>query len=404
MQASEILLARQPIYDRNISLYGFELLYRGPTNICELDAESQVAATVELLANICTNSLDDNMNLGLPLFVNIDQAFIESSAYFPAPSDNLILEILEHVKATDNVMLNLQQLKKQGYRFALDDYVFEKERSEFLPLVSIVKIDLSLMSLDEVRQRLPELRTERRLLLAEKVETKAMLDACLEMDFDLFQGYFLEYPTLIAGKKIDANKQLVIRLISELSRDDAEFDDIVDLISLDPLLTYKILLLVNSPMYHFVREIHSVKEAIIALGLEAVRRWAMIISLVSHLNQPKELFRTLLVRAKTLELYAEKEKSYDPKSCFLLGLFSGIDAILETDMENLLAKLTLSNELKLALLHANTPLSILLNQAVGVERLDADVLESLSTQQAYNLNQCNRLAMRWADETLMIVA
>lgn len=396
---TEVLLARQPIYDRNHKLYGFELLYRGIAREHETQTQ-QTMATVEVLSNICTNSLEDNLNLGLPMFINVDETFIASDEYFPAPSQHLILEILEHVPPKPDILQKLSKFRRQGFRFALDDYVFEPGREVFFPLVSVIKVDISPFDMKTLAQHIEPLKATKCTLLAEKVENTDMMAACMEMGFDLFQGYYLEQPRLISGQKIDASKQLVLRLVSELSREEVSVDEVVALLALDPRLTYKILLLVNSPVYQFVREIKSIKEAVVALGLEAVKRWALILSLVLNSDQPNELFRILLVRAKTMELIAQANKEEEPNSFFLLGILSGIDAILHSELHTLVERLSLPDEIKSALITRQNSPGKLLNHVIGIERFDASVLESLSNQQAYLYNSCYRRAIHWADEVI----
>ena len=319
-QGKEVLMARQSILNRNHSIFGFEMLYRGSTyNVNDL--EDGMGATGELLNNICTCVIEEKFNANHPIFINVDAQFIESPSFFPSQTDKIVLELLETVPATPSVLTKIKALKRQGFEFALDDYIFEPHREKFLPLVSIVKVDLLQCPIEEVQQKIQSLKDYSVRLLAEKVETFDMFDQCMDLGFELFQGYYLEKPKAVKGTKIAVNKQVTLKLLSELTRPDIPINEVADLIACDPRLAMKLILLVNSSLFSFVREVTDVQEAVVMLGIDAVKRWAMILLLVSESEQPVEIFRTLLCRAKTLELYAEDMDENKPSDYFSLGAF-----------------------------------------------------------------------------------
>jgi EAL and modified HD-GYP domain-containing signal transduction protein len=189
--------------------------------------------------------------------------------------------------------------------------------------------------------------------------------------------------------------------MAELARDDIEIDEVAELVSQDVGLAVKILSLINCPLYQLVREVKSVKDAVVILGLTTVKQWAITLAIVSGANRPVELYRIVLVRAKTLALYSDvlniKDSSIDPSSCFLLGLLSGVDAIFEIEMVEVLNHLKLDNNIKAALLHEDNALGELLKNSIGVERFDSDVFEHLSSGELSLLNQCYKDALKWAD-------
>ncbi|MGJ8682491.1 EAL and HDOD domain-containing protein, partial [Paraglaciecola sp.] len=300
---NEVLLARQPIFNESHQIYGFEALYRGSFfNVNNVN--DGMGATGELLNNICACVLDEQMNVNLPVFINVDENFINSPGFFPVQSDKIILEILETVPATPSIINKIKELKSQGFGFALDDYIFEPEREPFLELVSIVKIDVLGCTSEQLKEGIDKLANYSVTLLAEKVETVSIFEKCRGLGFKLFQGYFLERPKLVRGTKISASKQVTLQLLSELTRSDISNQQVAEAILRDPRLAMKVILLVNSSLFSFVRKVTDVREAVIMLGIESVKRWAIILLLVSETESPLEIFRTLLSRAKALELCA----------------------------------------------------------------------------------------------------
>ncbi|MCF2948782.1 HDOD domain-containing protein [Paraglaciecola aquimarina] len=392
----EVLLARQPILNEKHNIYGYEALYRG----CLFDinnTDDGMGATGELLNNICACVLDVEVNDNLPVFINVDEKFINSPGFFPVQSDKIILEILESVPATTSVLNNIVALKKQGFGFALDDYIFEPEREPFLNLVSIVKVDVLACTPEELKKGVQNLAKYSVTLLAEKVESNEMFDLCRALGFTLFQGYYLERPRLIHGTKISASQQITLQLLSELTKPNISNQQIAEAILRDPRLAMKMILLVNSSLFSFIRKVSDVREAVIMLGVEAVKRWAIILLLVSESESPVEIFRTLLSRAKTLELCVMDTNLKNDGEYFSLGLFSGIDAVLGLNMQQVTEILPLSNELKDALCERRGPMGELLSNLIRFEKNQRPKSENESFKL---LNSAYWQGLKWADELM----
>jgi EAL and modified HD-GYP domain-containing signal transduction protein len=389
----EVLFARQPIYDRENTIYAFELLYRG--DLLLPPSVQSAKATVEVIVNYCSGLIDDNATLGHPIFLNVDEEFITSNVFIPLSPDNLVIEILETVKPTPEVINSLTNLRKQGYKLALDDFIFTPGSEAFFPLVSIIKIDVLNVDVSTLKDQLKKFNFVGKTLLAEKVEDEATYEICKELGFDLFQGYYLEHPTIIKGRNFTGSKQTLLNLVSELCKEDVSVKEVSDLIAADPSLVLKILKIVNCPIYPFKHEITNLREAVIKLGIVVVKQWAIILSLVAGSEQPSELFRTLLVRAKTCQLFAVSSKQKNAEDYFIVGLFSGLDAVLKIEMVTLLDNINFPAHVKEELLSSNKSESSVLNYVFGYEKgrlLPARVINKLD--EAY------WDATIWADELM----
>jgi EAL and modified HD-GYP domain-containing signal transduction protein len=398
---SNVLLARQTIFNRNNEVYGFELLYRGKRFDVSRSGDG-LGTTGELLNNIFTCVVEGNIASGKPLFINVDQHFIESPSFFPSQSDNIVLEILETVPATPSILKKIKELRRKGFEFALDDYIFEEERQPFLPLVSLIKIDLLGCPWETIKKGLPALKQHSVTLLAEKVEDFDMFVQCRELGFSLFQGYYLERPKLVHGVKVSASKQVTLKLLCEISRPDITVNEVAQIIVCDPRLALKMMLLVNSSIFTFVRKIQDIKEAVVMLGMEAVKRWTMILLLVSESESPVEIFRVLLARAKALELFAAKVAPQHQSEFFMLGLFSGLDAVLGIKMEKVTEIIPLSQELESALNEETGMMGRSLQTLKQIEAYDIDIDKS-NVQAFISLNGTYWQGLFWADELMETV-
>ena len=395
------MLARQPIYNIKNQLFAFELLYRRGNNE-GAKVTNDFEATSELLANLCTNSLDEEMCANRLTFINVDLEFLTSDSFFPSPPHNVVFEILETVEVTEFSINCIRNLKRKGFTFALDDFELDGHHSKLFPYISYLKIDVQAESLDDIEQYLNNLGEVKFSLLAEKVEDKDSLDRCMQMGFELFQGYYLERPKIITGNKVLSNKQVVLELISQLSREDIQNSEIAELISTDPRLTFKLLKIVNCPLYPFNREIKNIHEAVVMLGVDVIKQWAQILILVSESEQPVELFRTLLVRAKTCELHAKSIKLADAKDYFTVGLFSGIDAVLNLTLETILNEIQLASHIKAALVDETFCENNVLLLVQRFEKNPAEV-SMLSPERQINLGENYWESAKWTDEIMTLI-
>ena len=347
MTSQQVLLARQPIYDRGLEIAAYELLYR-PIDQLVTGTISGDQATSELIINAFTE-------LGLGIVTDGKRAFINfTEGWFqnPPPFNNnlIVMEILEDTEVTDDLVSSALKLKEQGYAIALDDFFYEERWEKLLPYIDIVKVDLRKHTQEELIQTAKKLRVYHCELLAEKVETYEELLYCKGLGFTLFQGFFLSKPQNIEGKIIPTSKLVVMQLLQELQNPDSKISDIESWIAKDPSLTYKILRIVNSPAYRVRNKIDSLQQAITILGLTQIQQWASIIALSQLSDKPNALVLTSMVRAKMCELIALRVQLDNAAAYFILGLFSTLDAFMDRSLEDILTSLPLSTDLNDALL------------------------------------------------------
>ncbi len=396
-----VLFAKQPVYDMNNQVYGFELLYRG--ELVTSDKKDGSLATTEVIVNYCTGLIENNTHQCKRIFINVDEEFIKSGNHLHLLPENIVLEILESVRPTPDVIESLTKLRRQGFTIALDNFQFEEGKDAFFPLTSIIKIDITNFSIATLRKELSQLNVTGKILLAEKVEDRKLFDAYKEMGFDLFQGYYLEKPTLVKGQKLTANKQSTLNLVSNLCRSDITVTEVSELISTDPNLVVKVLKIVNCPLYPFKRKIHNIREAVVKLGIEVVKQWGIVLSLVASSNQPNELFRTLLIRAKCCELYAKLTKKQNYQEFFVIGLFSGLDAILNIEMSKLLDAVDFPESIRNELItDKRCDQSILSLVMMFENRIEVKNL-TMTKEQAFQLNDAYWTSIMWADELMQLV-
>ncbi|HSB96220.1 MAG TPA: HDOD domain-containing protein [Spongiibacteraceae bacterium] len=404
--SSNILLARQAIYDRELRVYAYELLFRSQATDMAHFTDGDHATSSVLLNAFTALPVDDILE-GKPAFVNFTRNLLDSPP--PIDASRLVVEILENIVIDAATIEAIRRLKQQGYTIALDDYIYIDGHHELIELADLVKVDVLIQSMDSVRALLQRLKPYNVLLLAEKVETQEMYEACKQLGFHYFQGYFLSRPQIVKGRTLQSNQRTVLQLLTTLKSDEVEFSQIEQVIQTDSVLALKILRLVNSAFFNQQREIKSIRQALALLGLEKIRSWAQLLALSNLDDKPAALFTAAMVRARFAQLLAERATSGDlhAESQFTVGLLSTLDAFLGMEMEDVLKSIAVSDNMRDAILQRQGDSGFLLAVTIAFERADWDAIDwprlqtlgidSEAAQQAYVQS------LQWADENLQFL-
>ena len=342
------LLARQPIFNRKMQVVAYELLCRS-CDLNEYTADGGDMASSQVLLHTFTE-------LSIHSVVGHHQAFINFTRTLlltPPPFDRrqLVVEVLEGQQIDAQMLHSLRSLREQGYTIALDDFELTDETRDLIPYADIIKLDVLQLSPDQIREHIDYLKPFGLTLLAEKVETYEMLEYCKDAGFDIFQGYFLARPKVIKGRKITENKQAVLQLLSVLHDPDVPLEQVEQLVARDPMLSYKLLRLVNSAAFALPRTIESLRQAITLLGLNIIKNWVNLLAMANLGDKPMELSIAALTRARMCEIIAATMSGKKRQDTFFtVGLLSTLDAFMDAPLEILLSNISLSEQLNEALL------------------------------------------------------
>ncbi|PHS19521.1 MAG: diguanylate phosphodiesterase [Kangiella sp.] len=395
-----LYIARQPIYDKNFDVFGYELLYRnGAVNEAKIDDPN--LATCETILNAFMHIGIDNLVGSALAFINLPQDFIIDETLTPLFNSQSVLEILEDVEPTPEVIEGLKRLKKRGFKIALDDFEYRESLEPFLELADIVKLDVIALNEEQIREEYERVRKYEHIkILAEKVETQEMKEFCIELGFDYFQGFFFCKPQLVKQKQVITNKTVVLNLLNKIQNPELDYDEFQTILSQDVTLSYKLLRYINSAMFSLRREVDSIKDAVVLLGQDNIKKWLSLI-LMSRMgkDKPSELIVVALTRAKMCELLADELHPEIQPQMFIVGLFSVLDALMDTPMIDLLDTVILSSAIKFALLDHEGQHGEILDIVLAYEQFKFDELDNL-TLINQKLRQYYLTSVEWADQSV----
>ncbi len=344
----DVFVARQPIFDIDKRIYGYELLFRsGDSNgFPDIDGDT---ATSSLLSSTFFTVGIDKIVAGKIAFINFTEDLLLKGTPHLFPKEKLMVEVLEDVTPSNEIVSACQKLKEYGYELALDDFVYTKEFDNLLILSDVIKIDFRLTPIESIREMVSTLSKYNCKLLAEKIETYQEFNEAVSLGFQYFQGYFFSKPEILKNKELSASQLTMMQLLSKINSEEFDVSSMEDLVVQDVSVSYKLLNYLNSAHFSRLQPVSSIRQAISFLGEQGFRLFVSLVA-TSGLaeNKPNELVRTSIIRARFLEQVG-KEIQRNESELFLLGLFSLIDAMLDQKIETILNKLPLSKSLNAAL-------------------------------------------------------
>jgi EAL and modified HD-GYP domain-containing signal transduction protein len=392
-------IARQAILNKKKELYAYELLFRDGENNCFPDIPPDEATSKILTDSHLDLGLED-ISAGKPVFINFHQ---DTLLYrFPTSLDpkKVVIEVVETVKPTPELVQACKTIKDLGYTLALDDHDFDPQWDALLPYTDIIKVDVVECDEQTLIDNIGKYVGSNIKLVAEKIETMENFEKYRDMGFDYFQGYFFARPEIIKQKKLPTSKLSLIELISTSSALEFDLDKVNNIIQRDVSLSYKLLRFINNPLVNKTYEISNLRHALNYMGQDEVKKFIALLALANlGNNKPVELLHLSLVRAKFCDLIGQaRSMSNNPPAGFLVGLFSLLDALLDQPMQNIVEKLPIGEDIKAALCGDENELKQFLALIRAFERSYWKGVATISKQLSLDLNMTHAFyneSLKW---------
>lgn len=381
-------------------MFGYELLFRSaPEEKFRGDGD---LATRTMLDNTVVFGVD-KLTGGLPAFINCTLEALTANLVEVLPPHLTVLEILETLDPTEELVAACRALKAHGFRLAMDDFIWKPELAPLVEIADFIKVDFMQSKRAERVALIERLKLHSVTFLAEKIETAEEFKQARREGFTLFQGYYFCRPTLVEKGEIPPNKLAQMELLRNLQQKDLNLLEISKLVEQDAAITYRLLRLVNSPLFAYRRRVRNVETALMVAGEKAFRRIATL-AIASVLNRDgaPALLRMALVRARFCELAAPL-CGLDETEQYLLGLFSLLPAMLRIPMDQAIGSIELRRQVSDALLGEKTRERSLLCWMEASERGDWSKCNQVEEFHHVDQRVFAKLAAEaaeWADLTL----
>ena len=362
-----MLTARQAIYDDQLTVVAYELLLRAEQGEAEAIG-ADPTRNAALFGSRLRDLIGDH-----PVHLEVSADFLASSHPLPLHPQRVVLGLAAGTLAGPEVADAARRRKKEGYRLAIDLDAAE-DRATVVALADVVRLDVGTLgefATDALVRTLAPLGAR---LMARGVESHDSFEALRALEIDLFQGYFFATPELVPGQGMPVSSMSTLRLLAAMNAPGVDLRQLERLISLDVGLSYSLLRSINSPYFGLRREITSIRQCLVLVGLDNIRRWATLLALAEVEDKPHELMVTALLRARLAELLAPTFGESDPDALFIVGLFSVLDALMDAPMAEVLEALPLAEAVAAALLRREGTKGQALSCVIACER--GDVIEA----------------------------
>jgi len=366
---SEVFIGRQPILDRDMNVFAYELQFYNGIN----PNKKALQATEELIKEI-------EEGIGFQSIVGEHNALLHlpkeliSKSILPQfdTQYQLVLEIPNNILKDVDVLRNLKELKSEGTSIALDDFMDDDASVRLASISDYVKIDPESHNEIQMKKILSDLQQKNIKVIAEKVETEEMFLYLKKLGFDYFQGYFFTNPVIINGQKLSGNKLTLLQLLSKVNDSNTDFEELSKIISQDVALSHKLLVAINNPAAMIPIRVETIADAVKYMGIKRLKFWVNMLMLSSMKDVPQELLITSLMRAKFCELLAELSgQSVEKDSFFLVGLFSTLGAFFRISLADVVSEMPLSDEIVNALVNKKGSMGDVLKVLDSIEHFNS---------------------------------
>jgi EAL and modified HD-GYP domain-containing signal transduction protein len=310
--------------------------------------------------------------------VNFTRNFLTGDYPLPFDRDQMVVTVLKDVEADEALIRSLRKLADEGYSLALDEFVLEDRFRPLIEIAEVVKFDYSRLNQIDVRNELESLQDYPVDLLVDNIGTYDEFELSRDLGFDLFQGHFLSQPRIIERQTIPNNHLVIVSLIGKLQDPSIAVEEIEELVTHDVSLSYKLLRYINSAAVGLGRKVDSIRQAVVLLGMQCLRTMITLIMLAGIGDKPLALLETAMLRARMCQSLAEELDRDDQDAFFTVGLYSALDALMDRPMQNILEGLSLSDDVKGAILNHEGAMEAALRCVLCYERGEWDNVQFLN--------------------------
>lgn len=398
--------ARQPIFNLKNDTVAYELLYRDSLESTSYSFFNGDLASASVINTALFGGDPKVIFGGRKIYINFTEKLITNGIAYLLPADNIVIEVLEDVRPTPEVVKALEDLYRSGYKIALDDYVVDSENEVFLDFAYMVKIDFQ-DSREEIERTAEICRQRRIFILAEKVETQEDIDYAKSLGAVFFQGYFYEKPIIISNNNLSPMQTTFMRLVSKLNDPNTNLRDVSEIIKTDAGLTLKFLRLVNFLRFDWMDKIQSVHQAVLIAGLNKTKEFIYFNSL-SNLNEAgvDETILTGFYRAdfcwQIARLISPMNKDFLDEM-YLCGLMSIVIDHKFLGSDDVIEGLSLSDNIKSGLRLEDTLSGQILSAVIAYDKGDWDTVESFRQSHGIKDDDIARISLECIEHSNVVI-
>ncbi|PHM18584.1 MAG: hypothetical protein CJD30_01315 [Sulfuricurvum sp. PD_MW2] len=369
-------IGRQPVVTERGALAYYDLF----SSIQNVNAQ----ATATLINNLQSSFGIDRIlgrRIGL---IRVDHRFVFHGLLSLLPKERVIYSLLEESIIDEVLCAQLEELKNQGYRFALNDFAFTPENIEkfapIFPYVECIKIDIP-RSKEIQRDEVEALKAQGLTVIGSKIESHDMHAECVAKGFTYFQGYFISKPKTLENPSFSLDHGAVMQLWNML-QSDAEIDELVSAFEINHMISLKLIRFINSAVFSLKNPVSSVRNVLTLMGREPLSQWIMMLLFSETQGSDENSIPLMLMVVNRTELMTQLLELIQPKAtkgekatAYFVGMLSLIHLLFHIPHREILRRLNVAPEIERALFEGDGFYGELLTMVRSIEMLDSEGIE-----------------------------
>jgi EAL and modified HD-GYP domain-containing signal transduction protein len=362
---------------------GYSLIYTDSNGPMMGDEPVSSESAAKVIAQIFSSADSQLFTDDMPLYLTFTSQLIRENVSKLFNKDKLVIQIDDSASVNTPLLQELYKLREEGYSFVFNDFMFAQRYFNLLDLVDIISLDIEATPENSLTQISRVCLGLNKKLMATNVNTREDFERARSFGFHQVQGHYFAEPVVIESKKIEHNQVNFLRLMSQLVLPEPNVDEIAAIIASDVTMSYQLLRLVNSAYFALRTRIANIKQAVVIVGMRQLLDWVYLLSfgmtsrvgtdsLIRLAFQRGEIAQTLAMQVAKL-----RQKHSD---CYLVGMFSVLDQLLENNLATILEELPLTEEVNEALLEKKGSMGLLYRLILAHERAEWREVTNLAAE------------------------
>lgn len=369
----ETYMVRQPIVNADQKVIAYEVLYQQDETALynhKGENDSTAANTIEhFLLEIDSEKFFD----GKRAFVTFTPNLLMKNIPRIFSEDKLIIQIEDNSIIHPLAQKIIYRYKKQGYRIAIRGFEFSPRYFGILDVVDIIKLDFSNPDNSSLLNVVNIGKSFNKEIAAYNVDSPEAYDRARELGCNYIQGNSVAERTVSRVHRMDHIQSNFFQLIVAVTKDEPDIDEIAKIISRDATLAFSLMKLVNSAYFALKNRAKSIQQALVILGIGQLKQWIYLLSFKHDGGGlADEMLKTSFLRAAFCSELTQfiRDLPISQSEAYLMGMFSTLGILMQIPLESALAELSISDEVKNALLNGEGKCGDLFNLVLCYEKAD----------------------------------
>ncbi len=381
-------IVRCPIKDPDSQIIGYELLYHGENLAYGGDdggSRANEFAVADTIYNFLTQNTEKSLKGSLN-FMTFTTTLLMKKVPRLFQKTDLVIQIDDSVIIHPLAMRIVRQYAADGYKIAINEFQFAPRYLSLIGDIDYVKLNFHSMSDATLHNVVEITHSMNKQCIATSVDDEQTYKKAVEYGVDALEGSYVAAKLATRAHTSGYLQSNFFRLMVAVTQDDPDIEEIERIIAMDATLTYGLLRMSNSVHFALRNRATTIRQAIMNLGISQLKQWIYLLSASNAENeidpQSEEFLKLSFMRANfcsELVGYAKKV-GISKGEAYLMGMFSTLNYLIDAPMEEILAEVSASDEVKNALLTKEGPCGAIYDLALSYESADWDKVTKLAEE------------------------